>query len=343
MLPSRVSAVPPEDEKLHVVVPRTRRAFTIYQRVWAILRRNLGLRIISLLLAIALWMFVNAGEHGSVQSYTVPISYTGLPAHYIITNRHPETIRVDLSGPRTLLSIIQPSRLRVRIDLSGVGVGQASFRIEPDSFGNLPRTTTVTSIAPSQIILDIDRIVVQNMPVHMITTGNPAPGYRVASVTADPSKVRVRGPSRELARLDEVDTDPVDLSGITGNVTREATVPSPGPHTHIEAQQIAVNVTVAPVIIQKEYRGVRVQVRNSENQTRTWPSTVNLTVRGPQLTLDHLTLNAAAFVDADGLIPGYYDAFVEIDLPNGVELVHQSSEKVKLRIYRGKAPEQVGR
>src|SRR5579875_1894761 len=128
MLPSNLPKISPQAE-LRPPASRVRRAPTIGARVWAIARRNLGLRIISILLAIALWLFVNAGEHGSIQSYSVPISYHHLPPH-------PETVRVVLSGPRTLLSIIQPSRLTVRLDLSGVGIGQASFRIEPDSFSN---------------------------------------------------------------------------------------------------------------------------------------------------------------------------------------------------------------
>src|SRR5438309_5864445 len=101
-------------------------------------RRNLGLRIISLALAVGLWIFVNAGQHGSSRSLDVPISYRRLPPGFLITNPHPDIVKIQISGPRGLLSLIEPNRLTVTLDLSGVGVGQASFKIGPDAF-NVPR------------------------------------------------------------------------------------------------------------------------------------------------------------------------------------------------------------
>ena len=117
-------------------------------------QQNLGLRIISLLLAVGLWIFVNAGQHSSVEPFNIPVSYRGLPPGFVITNEHPDFVKIQISGPQTLLSLVDPSRLTLKLDLSGVGVGQASFKIGLDSF-NVPRGTAVTSILPSQIVLDV--------------------------------------------------------------------------------------------------------------------------------------------------------------------------------------------
>src|SRR5436309_10420692 len=90
----------------------------------AVLRRqfyqNLGLRIISLLLAVGLWLFVNAGQHSSVESFNIPVSYRGLPPGFVITNEHPDFVKLQLSGPETLLSLVDPGRLMLKLDLSGV-------------------------------------------------------------------------------------------------------------------------------------------------------------------------------------------------------------------------------
>jgi len=161
--------------------------------------QNLGLRIISLLLAVGLWIFVNAGQHSSVEAFNIPVSYRGLPPGFVITNQHPDFVKIQLSGPQTLLSLVDPSRLMLRLDLSGVGVGQASFKVGLDSF-NVPRGTAVTSISPSQIVLDLDKIVVRNLPVHLVTIGTPADGYRLGSIEIAPSRVRVRAPSMEIAQ-----------------------------------------------------------------------------------------------------------------------------------------------
>ena len=122
----------------------------------------MGLRLISLALAIGLWIFVNAVQPGALESIRVPVSYRDLPPGFVLTNQHPDFVEIQVSGPRTLLSIIDPARLTLRLDLTGVGVGQASFKIGPDAFP-VPRHTEVTSVLPSQIVLDIDKNVTREV------------------------------------------------------------------------------------------------------------------------------------------------------------------------------------
>src|SRR5215472_14480315 len=205
------------------------------------LQQNLGLRIISLALAVGLWIFVNAGQHSSVEAFNIPISYRGLPPGFVITNQHPDFVKIQISGPQTLLSLVDPSRLMLRLDLSGVGVGQASFKVGLDSF-NVPRGTAVTSISPSQIVLDLDKIVVRNLPVHLVTIGTPADGYRLGSIEIAPSRVRVIAPSMEIAHLEKVDTEAVDVTSLTTKTERVAAITSTGSMMRIEPSEVMVQI-----------------------------------------------------------------------------------------------------
>src|SRR5690348_14221230 len=175
------------------------------------LRRNVGLRAISLLLAIGLWFFVNAGQRGALASMRVPISYRALPAGLVIVNQRPDFVQLEVRGPRTLLSLLDPDRLVLRLDLSGITLGQAVFKIGPEMF-NVPRQTDVTRVSPSQILLDIDRITDRQVPIRVDVQGQPAAGYRVASVKTNPPVAVVRGPSRFVLHLDNVLTSPVELN-----------------------------------------------------------------------------------------------------------------------------------
>lgn len=299
------------------------------------MRRNLGLRILSIVLALGLWLFVNTGQHGALENFTVPISYRNLPPHFLITNPHPSSVKIQVSGPRTLLSLIEPSRIALKIDLTGVAVGQASFKISPDSF-NVPRQTSVTSISPSQLILDVDRVVTRDVPVRLTLTGEVTHGYRVASATANPAKVQLRGPSRTLSQIDSVATEPIDLTGFTTTIARIAPLVSPSDSVRLDPLQVAANVTFAQIVAQRQFRGVPITVRNSDFPVTLEPSHLNLTLRGPMLTLQKLDLAKAVFVDAEGISPGGYDVPVQISLPDGVDLIHQSAEKVRLHMYRNR-------
>jgi YbbR domain-containing protein len=291
-----------------------------------------GLRIISVLLAIGLWLFVNAGQHGSVESYNVAVTYRNLPPHMIITNFRQQNIKISVSGPRTLLSLIDPSRLTLRLDLTGVGIGEASFKISPESF-NVPRQTNVISIEPSQIALDVDEIINRELPVHLTLAGVPPMGYRISSTQVNPRTVTVRGPSKALARTDDVDTDPIDMSDSTTNLARMVDLVAPFDGARVQPTEVAANVMVGEVVVEKEFRAMPIHVSGNGYVFRIDPGHVNLTVRGPQLAIAKLNLDQAVSIDADDLAPGLYDAAIQVNLPDGVELVHQSAVKVRLRLY----------
>jgi YbbR domain-containing protein len=298
--------------------------------------RNMGLRIISVFLAIGLWVFVNAGQRGSLISVQVPVSFRDLPVGYVVVNQHPDIVNLQISGPRTLLSLIQPSRLAVKLDLTGIGIGQASFRLSPDSFP-VPRQTTVTGISPSQILLDIDKMVTQSTPVHLDLAGKAAPGYKVASAGVNPATITLRGPSKELARIDQIDTEPFDIDGISANVSCPIGLEVPGSLVKLEASEVMATVTIAPQIVSKEFRGIQVQVRDTDRKVKVEPQQINLTLRGPVLTLAKIDLSGAVYVEAGNISPGFHNLPVQVNLPDGVELVRESPEKVRLRMYNEKA------
>jgi YbbR domain-containing protein len=296
-------------------------------------QQNLGLRIISLILAAALWVFVNAGQHSSVEAFNIPIAYRALPPGFVITNQHPDFVKVQVSGPQTLLSLVDPSRLALRLDLSGVGVGQASFKVGPDSF-NMPRGTAVTGISPSQIVLDLDKIVVRYVPVHLVRIGAPADGYRVGSVEMTPSHVGVRGPSKEIANIETVDTEPFDVSGLASDTERGAAIASAEGTARVEPAEIMVKLGVVPVIVTRDFHGVEVTMRNSPFQPRLQPPRVNLTLRGAKLELNKLDLSGAVFVDGDGMGPGTYNTPVQVTVPQGMEVLRLWPEKIRIIIRR---------
>jgi YbbR domain-containing protein len=296
-------------------------------------RRNLGLRIISLLLAVGLWVFVNAGQHNSVEPFTIPISYRGLPAGFVITNEHPDFVKVQISGPQTLLSLVDPGRLMLKLDLSGVGVGQASFKIALDSF-NVPRGTAVTGITPSQIVLDVDKVIVRALPVHPVITGRPADGYQVGPIELTPAQVWVRAPSKEIARLDTVDTEAVDLTGLAAETEHVAAIASPGGTIRVDPSEVTVKIGLAPVVAIKDFRGVPVTVRATDRQSKLEPARINLTLRGAKLELSKVDLSGMVFVDGDGMAPGTYNAAVQVQLPQGMELLRLWPDKVRITIRR---------
>ena len=299
-------------------------------------RRNLGLRAIALLIAIGLWFFVNAGQRGALASMRVPISYRALPAGLVIVNQRPDAVQIEVRGPRTLLSLLNPDRLVLRLDLSGVTVGQAVFKIGPEMF-NVPRQTDVTRVSPSQIVLDIDRVTDRQVPVHVDVQGHPAPGYRIASVRANPPTATVRGPSRFVLRLDNLQTSPVELNAARSDIDQSAVLIPPGERmTLVGPQTVEAVVAINEVIVKREFRDLAVEVRDTDYKARVQPQRIAVTVRGPLNLLTGLNLRGSVYVTAEDMDPGLHDLPVQIELPDGIQLVRATPDNVKVRLYKPK-------
>lgn len=295
--------------------------------------RNLGLRLLALLIAIGLWVFVNAAQHETETDLVVPVQYAGLPPGLMIINEHPQFVNLRISGPQTLLSLLDPGRMTVHLDLRGVTPGEADYKITTDMF-HIPRQTSIEQITPSQITLDIDQIVTKSLPVHLDTSGEVASGLEIASVQLQPATVAVTGPQRMLRNLGSLDTVPLDVQGLAADVSRVIALADSGPLIRVPVTQVLATVHLGDVIAERQFRNVPIAVRNTSLRAMVIPRTVSLAVRGPQRALNGLTLEKAVFIDAQDLRVGWYEAPVMVDLPKGLQVVRQQPEKVKLRIYR---------
>jgi len=294
---------------------------------------NIGLRVLALMLAIGLWIFVNTTEQQSVESLTVPISYRSLPAEMVIMNHPPDLVKIEVAGPRAILSILVPERLTLKLDLAGVAFGQSEFKVFPAMF-NMPRGTTVTSISPDQLALDIDHVVSREVPVHLTVDGRVAEGYQISSVEITPSSVTAMGPSRFVSPLTSIGTEPFDLHGLNADASRSLVITTPNPELGLSAGHVQAKVDVTEALADREFRAVDVQVKDSDFKFRIDPKQATLTIRGPAARLAGLDAKGLAYVDANGLAPGSHELPLQVAVPDGMQLVRQSPDKVRLRMYR---------
>jgi YbbR domain-containing protein len=252
----------------------------------------------------------------------------------VIVNRPADFVKIQVNGPRTLLSLLDPERLTVRLDLSGIGPGQASYKINPTMF-NVPRQTSVTNVSPSEVILDVDRVVQRDIPVHVDVNGKPANGYNVTAVDAVPPTVMAIGPSRYVNTVAQIITEPLDISGANADVSRRVDLENPNPAVALTAMRVDAKAHVAEKISDREIRA-NVEVRDSDYKFHLDPNHATVTIRGPMLKLQGLDPNSLAYVDAKELTPGSHELPVQVDLPDGMQVVRQAPEKIKLRLYREK-------
>jgi len=253
----------------------------------------------------------------------------------VIVNRPPAFVKIEVTGPRTLLSLLDPERLTLKIDLRSVAVGQSEFKIYPAMF-NVGRNTAVTSISPDQLTLDVDRVVSREVPVHLAVQGKVEPGYTVTSVDITPPSVTIMGPSRFVTPLTSVTTEPFDLRGLASDTSRSVDIATPHPLLGFSTGHVDARINVAEAIADREFRAVDVEVKDSGFKYRIEPKQATLTIRGPAVKLASLAPKGLAYVEAKGVAPGSHELPLQVALPDGMQLVRQSPDKVRLRMYREK-------
>jgi YbbR domain-containing protein len=182
--------------------------------------KNPTLKVISLILAIILWIFVKSKSGGEV-GLVVPLEFYRIPTNLIVTQVTDEAINVRINGSFMQLERLPTREIRARIDLSRARPGTNSFDILPDNF-NISKTLDITQISPSSFKVDLDRVVDKVVHIKPVVKGKPARGYRVTKISVDPPYINLQGARGQLTGLKEVLTEEVDISGLKETVEVEA-------------------------------------------------------------------------------------------------------------------------
>ena len=188
---------------------------------------NLGLKVISLLIATGLWLAVSS-EPPSEVAFNVAIVFQNMPEDLEISSPTIPSAQVRVRGPERLVRRLQASDIHEEIDLSGMKPGERTFDLNTSQVG-LPDKLVAVQIVPSQIHLSFDRRITRIVPVRPRVVGTFASGYSIAQVKSDPENVEISGPKKSVDDVESAITDPIDVSGLTGRTTysRHAYVSDP--------------------------------------------------------------------------------------------------------------------
>jgi YbbR domain-containing protein len=199
-----------------------------------IFTRNLGWKVASLFIAVALWIAV-VREPELATSLSVPIEFKGIPDDLDISSNVPDRVRLELRGPSGRLSRDYLSDLAVILDLSDARPGERTYNVRPANI-NLPSGVDFYRAIPSQITLRFDKLLTREVEIALgpLAKGPPE-GYHVRSYSIQPLKTRVRGPEQLVRNITRVSIDPVDLSGVVSQAEFHTHVNVGDPQVRLEA------------------------------------------------------------------------------------------------------------
>ena len=189
-----------------------RRARHVLLAVRAWLADNFGMKVLSLGLAVALWVVVLT-EQKAVVDLNVPLDVGQIPRNLMVVNDPPEYVVLKVRGPRSLVLALAPNEVTLRGTFArAVKEGDNILNLSPEQF-EVPRGVEVLSVSPGRVRLVLEAVDERRLEVIPKFRGDPAKGHALGEVRVTPKEVRVVGPQGEVKRLTHAFTKPIDIKG----------------------------------------------------------------------------------------------------------------------------------
>ena len=144
------------------------------------LRHNLGIKILSVILALLLWSFVH-GLQVVQREIDVPIRYTNLPDSLMLYNTPPQTMRVLVSGRTSELFLrmrfVRDVEARMDLSTASAPMSRIVTSVSQVTAPRNPRISLVRVLEPQVVDLRIVRRVERQVPVRVVWNGTVPDGY----------------------------------------------------------------------------------------------------------------------------------------------------------------------
>jgi YbbR domain-containing protein len=262
-----------------------------------------------------------------------PVLRGSVPLGYEVTQSTPSQPDVFVTGPTSLVGLVQDAAAEVTVTgltVELVETAQLVARGEGGAPVRGVRLEPETARVRVQIVQSTLR---RQVPLQPTYSGEPAAGYRVASVVALPSAVTMDGAIDALQGLDSLVLPAVDVSGARDSVVRTVRIAPPRGVASPEMVEATVTVDIQPV--QGTVRvAVPVVLQGGPPSARLSGETaVVVTVAGSLPVLNALAaseLQAVATLTANA--PGTYQVQVRVTSPANTRVVSVQPETVSVTI-----------
>lgn len=206
------------------------------------LLENTGLKIVSVLLAIVLWIFVTSRGQ-SEMAIDVPLEFKDIPAGLEMVTSSEKTISLNIKGQERLIRNVKSSDIRVYVDLSKAKKGEGIYYISREDI-KLPRSITITSINPLSVKVVTEETVTKTVRVLPIVFGEPERGYYMKSVEVIPQNVVIEGIWSEVRKVSTLKTESLDLTGYNASFSQALKIDLTGKNIRPKVNEVTVKVII---------------------------------------------------------------------------------------------------
>jgi YbbR domain-containing protein len=248
----------------------------------------------------------------------------------------PQTLTV--AGASSLVSRGAEAVVDVNIDRVTVGVNGVFTPRIVDERGNELRDPGLT-IQPPAVTVTMpitQQTGYKEVGVRVVVSGQPAPGYALKPLAVTPATATLVGDPADLEAANFVDTQPIDIAGISTTIVRSAPLSAPQRTLLLQpGQTVTVTVQVTTLTVTQTISVPPSVINLSPNvQLVRLPGPIAVTISGPAPALSTLALNPSDFrvvLDLGNKVPGRYDVDVVVQrVPTGLTIEDFTPRRVQV-------------
>lgn len=299
--------------------------------IWGAMSQNIGTKLISIGVALVLWIVVLGSRNVEVTK-EIPLEVI-TPADVVPSNEIPDRIAFRLSGPKAFLRAILDRREDpIRVNLTGAKPGLVTYRFFSDNI-RVPIGVKVLSVNPTAILIKLEFLKRRDVPVRPTLQGMPPEGYRIAKAEMRPPVVRIKGAESRVDGVTEVSTLPFDVSGIRQTVERDVGLDLQRLNVQLDGPLPKLALDLEPLSANFRIKNVDIRVLSSY-KVRLDEKSVTVLVRADPKSLHSIEKDQVyAVIDLNGKPKGHYIEPVKVTLPDDVGLVRVIPDKVGVTLY----------
>lgn len=170
------------------------------------------LKIIAIFFAVSLWFYVLNSEPVQIER-KLTINYI-VPKGYIVANLPSTEVTLKLKGSKAFIQNIFSNKEKFNIDLTPYFLSSGkNFKVKfYASDINVPFGVEIQDLSPKETLIQLDRVVMMEMPVKVQYIGDAPKDRRIKEVVVVPQNVMISGPVEILKTVSRLETAPVNLA-----------------------------------------------------------------------------------------------------------------------------------
>lgn len=298
---------------------------------------NLPYKIVSIILAVLLWLYVNHQENPvTEQIFTVPLEVRGLEQDLAISER-PSFVKVRIQAQRKVLDAVTARDLQAFLEMSGIDVGQHIAEVHV----SVPEKTQLVSVTPSSVNLNVEVLTTAQFSVNVSYSDNtPAEGYLALKPVLTPTQVLLSGPEDKLKEVSQVYVE-VNLGEYNFNYHQKLPVKVEDEKGNLLLDWITVTPSqvdiLIPVVHELPTKTVPVQVPIAGTPAEGYEvgrlvvEPEWLTIYGEMQIIDDIDSLTTGVLDISGATQDVVKK-MEVNVPEGAKLNGESSVTAVVRI-----------